>query len=786
MRLIKLIIVVTFLLAPIVFGAFLYIDRQVATTLQFRQSGEVPAVLSETLRITQKSGISARDLVGLLDQRRYTKSDGTPKAAGEYFTTADRIELISRSFVAADGRESPSKHLIFYPDRGTIENRTTPADPAIVLEPIVIAPLTGGSQRASQFVRLSEIPRSIKNAVIAIEDQRFYSHHGIDPIGIVRALGVNLVSGRVAQGGSTITQQLAKNLFLTPEKTITRKAKEVLASFSLERRLTKDQILELYLNEVYLGQEGNIAVHGVAEAAKTFFGKDVQDLSLPDSALLAGIIRAPSAYSPRRNPDQAVERRNVVLQAMYDQQMISRTELARALREEPKIIKTPLHQSTASFFIAGLRRTLDAQFDLDAATLNGVQVYTGLVPEFQECGEQALKNGIAKLLQQQPGLAKRDRNGELEAGLVSIEPFSGRIRAWVGGLDYSKNQYDHVDLAKRQVGSTIKPFLYLTTLDGSLNDYKVATPITILPDRPIQIDLITKQHWEPENYDKKFRGDVTLRYALENSLNIPAAYTAQRVGIKNLVKTVKAFHISPNPPAVPALALGALETTLLDLTSAYAALANGGVYVAPRLYLSALDHEDQIIARSELNEERVANEAPVYILTNILQGAVDRGTAKSIRSTGFTGTVAGKTGTSNDTRDAWFIGYSPALATGVWVGFDDNRKVGLTGGVASAPIWSEYMQCISRTGLYEDTAFIPPRGVVLVEIDAQSGELPSSECPEENVVSEYFVDGTQPKRLCRLHGGSSEEIDSGDSPGGSTSTGKDGRRKRGFWEQLFG
>jgi penicillin-binding protein 1B len=344
----------------------------------------------------------------------------------------------------------------------------------------------------------------------------------------------------------------------------------------------------------------------------------------------------------------------------------------------------------------------------------------------QRCAEAAIEHG-AKIVSENPKL--KDRKTSPEFALVALEPYSGLIKAWVGGKDFGVTQFNRVNQGLRQIGSTIKPFLYLTALDGSLNSYKVASAVSILEDQPHEVKLKHQAAWNPENYDHEFRGDVTLRYALENSLNMPALYIADRIGLAALRRTLTAFRLADAVQQVPSLALGALDTNLLRLTAAYGALANAGIYIQPRLYVSVLDEAGDKLATSELVEERVADDSATYVLTNILQGVLSRGTGKGARSAGFTRDAAGKTGTSNDARDAWFVGFTPNLVAGVWVGFDDNSQLGLTGGAAAAPIWGEFMRCSSS--YLPSASFVAPAGISFIDIDARTGGRATDDCPRE-------------------------------------------------------
>ena len=753
------------LLAAAGYFAFLSIDQEVELLLKSPPDRALSAIYSDIARIEPDTD---PDLVEQqLVKRRYRPVPGTPSHPGEFQRNASSFSIFTREFMTPDGRVLPSKLTEWVAhDRGR---------PPLILEAQIISILGGGSTRSSEQRSLTEFPAHLIQAVISIEDERFKHHFGIDLGGILRATVENIRAGRFVQGGSTITQQLAKNLLLSREKSIKRKLREALAAFSFEKRLSKERILELYLNEVYLGQEGAVALHGFEAAARSFLGKRVEDLTLAESALLAGMIQAPSLYSPRRHLSRARERRNIVLRKMRELGYLSASELREALASPVQVIKESLHRRRAPHFVTELAQRIERDLGAEALHTPGLKVFTGLDLDLQQCAERAVKKVLPALEKQYPKLVRRKQ--PLEIGLVSIEPFSGKVKAWVGGRDFSVAQFDHVSQAKRQVGSTIKPFLYLTALDRTLNSYKVATTISILSDEPTKVDLITRKAWVPENYDREFRGDVTVRYALEHSLNIPAVNVLQRVGLPAFTNTLRSFHLAHDIPQVPALALGALDTSLLELTGAFGGLANSGRIIEPRLFVSVLSDEGGKLLTSDIKEEQVAGEAAVYVLTDILQGAIDRGTGRSIRTSGYEFPVAGKTGTSNEARDLWFVGFTPDLVTGVWIGFDDNSMVGLTGGAAAAPVWSEYMKCAAP--LRPPASFITPAGVIRADVDLHTGYRVSPECPGEEVTREVFVAGTEPSLGC------SRSDDTEEAPSDSEEP-EPPRRRRSLWDQLFG
>lgn len=749
----KLLAIVTLVTSISVFWEYKQIDKRVTSQLHSERTTDVPTIYSAPFNLTSyvrrqqnlplaKKHHSIRQA---LRNHGYRESSSAPSRPGEFQLHEDSLSIIIREHRDISGQATAATLTsleLSHPDTGD----------EILLEPQVVSLIGSENMRASSRTPLGRIPLFAQRAVIAIEDERFYNHIGIDFISIARAAFTNITSLSFAQGGSTLTQQLAKNLFLSPKKTIRRKLKEIPTALSIERHLTKDQILELYLNEVYLGQEGSVAIHGIPSAAKSFFGKSLDGIEIHEAALLAGIIKAPSFYNPRRSPKRAQTRRNIVLRKMADQGFITPGQLHHALSQPVKTIPPRHRNRLAPFFTSAIERELNSLIDLQSASSTGLAVMTGLDLDLQRCASLAISEGLSRIEQSKPQMKRRAR--PLQAALVAIEPFSGLIKAWVGGRNFSKSQFDRVSQASRQIGSTIKPFVYLTALDGSLNSYKVATASSIIEDEPITFNLSNHSTWSPENYDHNYRGDVTLRYALEKSLNLPALYIAQRVGIPAIRRLASSVQLADTIQPLPSLALGALDTNLLRLTSAYGALANGGIHVNPRLYVVANDERGEALVIPDIIESRIANEGPTYVLTNILQGVIDRGTASIIRRKGYRGHAAGKTGTSDESRDAWFIGYTPNLAVGVWVGFDDNMPMGLSGGGAAAPIWKGFMSC--GAPFVDDDDFIPPRSVQFHNIDRSTGGRATPNCPEDRIDNEVFVQGTEP-RECSLHPHTNQE-----------------------------
>jgi len=739
------------LTAALLYAAWSSVDRKVTARLNSIHNPKLPVILSAPFdlsgfisRLGDYSVKNATTVRAALTERRYSEVSGSPARPGDFSISDRAIAVFARAFTDQLGQPVPArKESISWRDNESSPRR-------FLIEPQVVSYIGSADSRASSYVSLSSIPAIIQNAVLSIEDERFYRHFGLDPYSIARAVVRNIIALRFAEGGSTLTQQLAKNLFLSPKKTFTRKLLEIPTALSIERHLSKQQILELYLNEVYLGQEGSVAIHGMPEAASAFFGKNLEDLRLEEAATLAGIIKAPSSYNPRRFPDRARERRDTVLRKMLETGKITESEFTLAKSKPMKTVTQQEHRRLAPFFTAELESKLSETLDLENAARSGLSVYTGLDLSLQRCAEQAVEHGAAEIEKANPSLSRQ--GSRLESTLVAIEPYSGLIKAWVGGRDFSESQFNRVTQATRQIGSTVKPFLYLTALDGSLNSYKVATAASIVEDKPMEFKSKGQKAWSPENFDRDYRGDVTVRYALENSLNMPALYIAERVGLPAIKRALQGFEISAKDfSAVPSLALGALDTNLLRLTGAYGALANGGIFVEPRLYSVALDADNERLSSAKVREKRVADEAATFVLTNILQGVIERGTGKGARAKGFSAPAAGKTGTSDSSRDAWFVGFTPTLVAGVWVGLDDNSPTKLTGGGAAAPIWGDFMACAAP--YLNSPAFIPPREVRSVAIDQDSGLKATDWCPKSRVINEIFVSGTEPDHECLNHPG---------------------------------
>jgi len=614
---------------------------------------------------------------------------------------------------------------------------------SVTLEPPLLSALTTGREKRRK-VPLAQIPSRVRNAVLAIEDRRFYDHPGVDPIRAVAALITNIRgTKKYWVGGSTVTQQLVKNLMLTQDQTLGRKLTDQLMAIIVERRLTKDQILELYLNEVYLGHHGSFAVHGLAEGGRLFFGKDISNLTLSEAATLAGIIQSPQTYSLFRSPDRARTRRNVVLQAMADAGYITQDAANRAAMEPLQPVHGAL-ESEAPYFVDYVEQRLEAQsIDVSHAAAD---IYTTLDLHLQRVAQDALRAGLARVDQT---LAKRRRKtGPAQAALIAIDPRTGEILAFVGGRSYSSSQYNRVTNARRQPGSVFKPFVYLAAFERAQAEGRVdLTPATVVTDEPT-VFLYENKDYQPGNYDQEYDGPITLRRALAKSRNVATVKVAESVGYDTVAALWKAIGSGTPPQPYPSIALGVFEATPMDIAAAYTIFPNMGelqpLKSVLRVTVGGRDVKPPPVARAR----RVAHPETTYLVTNMMRSVVNEGTGASARAAGFALDAAGKSGTTNDLRDAWFVGFTPELLTVVWVGLDDNRPLGLSGTQAALPIWTTFM-ARALSG-HASLSFVTPEGVSFADIDPDTGYLASPGCPR--ILNESFLPGTAPAVICPLHG----------------------------------
>ena len=721
-------------------GYFAYLATEIQSRFASRKWSIPARVFSATTVLYPGQALSISDLKTMLERRRYREAlSGSPRK-GEYRVGRDDLEVSFRSF-DFPGLSLPPRQVRFRfsQDRIAAMEESEEEIAFIELEPVEMARLFGPERESRLLVSIDKAPRHLVDAVLSIEDHRFHEHPGVDWWGIARALWADLRAGRVVQGGSTITQQLVKNYFLEPDRTLKRKIVEASMAVTMEALYSKDEILEMYLNEIYLGQRGEVAIHGIGEAALYYFGRNMEDLTLPESATLAGLIRAPSTTSPIRHPRAAKERRNVVLDRMRELGRIS-AEQCRAAQTAPLGVPSRRPElKTAPYFVDCVRRQLRELYDPGVLESGGHAVHTTLQPEMEAAAEEAVRQGLRQLEQEHPRLKEDSGSSPLQAAMVVVQPKTGAVLALVGGRSYGKSTFNRALDARRQPGSAIKPFVYLAALDEF-------TPATWLSDKRVVYN-IDGQTWSPRNYDRQYQGRISFREALERSRNAATVHLAMATGLEKIIDLLRTTGIRSPLEPFPSLALGAFEVTPLELAGAYAALDNDGKRPFLMSLKDVVNEEGQAEQKRHMSLVSVTSPAKAFLVTNILEGVVLRGTARSARKAGIDFPCAGKTGTTSDYRDSWFVGYTPDLLALVWVGFDDNRSTRLSGASGALRLWTGFFNRIQHLMPKQD--FRIPPGIAEKTICMDSRQLARPSCPRQ--LKEYFLESNTPRSPCTLH-----------------------------------
>jgi penicillin-binding protein 1B len=743
----------TILSVPLVVGGSLLVYQYVkfGVMVDKRLKGErwmIPSrIYARPLVLREGMLLAPAGLLKILNGLKYEQKADAPAGPGEFAVAENAVTLVPRP--GADAADE-AVSLVF--DKGRVKQivgvRSKKRYATQTLEPELITYLFDDSREKRRIVRYEELPDSLVKAVLAIEDRRFFSHPGLDPLRIVGAAIRNIRAESYLQGGSTITQQLVKNFFLTPERTIRRKAQEAFLAFVLERRASKREILELYLNEIYLGQAGSFSINGVGEAARMYFRKDVANLTLPEGALLAGMIQSPNPYNPSRHPERATERRNMVLRAMREAGFIEAATAEAAIAQPLRTEAPALDSAEAPYFVDLVGKQLAQRYDEKDLQTQNLSIHTSLDLHLQGIAQAALASGLDAV----DKLIKKKNPGQaVQGSLIALEPRTGAILALVGGRSYGSSQYNRVIQAHRQPGSTFKPFVYLAAFEAIFEDPALPpiTPATVVEDAPA-VFFFEDKEYIPENYEDDYLGNVTLRRALSKSLNVATVKVAEMVGYDRVADLWnKKLKIGAQVRPYPAIALGSFEATPLEMATAYNVLANGGLKVEPVSVLQVTDEKGQTLEQHQAPPpSRVVHEESAFLVTNMMRSVLNEGTAAAARGMGFSSDAAGKTGTTNDLRDAWFAGYTPDLLCVVWVGYDDNTPLRLSGAKAALPIWVEFMKG-AVAGTKQRSFDVPPENVIFVDIDRGTGLLATPGCPK--VISESFIAGTEPLERCPLH-----------------------------------
>jgi penicillin-binding protein 1B len=727
--LILLLVIATVLCSDALLRSYQYYARQIDARLAVGYLTSRPGLYAAPRTIRHGQQYSLSELAQILRRAGYVETHGSEVWNGTFSQSERAIEL-RPSGKAAAGRAVR----ISLDETNRVEGLTEDELPldSFTLEPEILTNdvyAKGGRRRLLTF---DDLPPVLVQAILSIEDRRFFDHAGVDVLAIIRAVVHNSGEGSSGQGGSTITQQLVKNTYLTPERTFKRKYAEAMLSLALERRLSKQDIFALYCSEIYLGQRGSVAARGVEEAANLYFQKDLKSLTLAEAATLAGMIQGPARYSPEKHPEAATERRNTVLNAMLREEFITKEQYTSATQQHLLVTaKQQPDSAVAPYFIDYVNRIAEKELEVSGGDS---RVYTTIDLELQKIAEQSLKRQLDRLAPFYPSPDHRP-----QAALVALDPRTGEVLAMIGGRNYGESQLNRATDAYRQPGSTFKPFVYAAALESGMS------PVRMFADSPREFTYDGNRIYRPANYGGGYSmREVTMRTGLVKSLNVVTVDVAMQTGLSRIARLAEGVGL-PKPEKYPSLALGTTEVTPLQLAAAYASLVNGGQSITPRAVRSVAEPPG---THSLLDNDRVMKPTTAYMITNMLTGVIDHGTARSVRNVVKGAAVAGKTGTS---RDSWFAGYTPNLVCVVWIGFDDNSQVELTGAEGALPVWAEFIsEAVKVRPELGGSNFECPEGIKFVEIDVDSGLLSTLTCPRRELIA--ITEQASPHLECFLHG----------------------------------
>ena len=810
----------------------LYFYVEYSRIIDRRLSGEVfkntARIYATPYRIYPGQKLTAEAVTGHLQKAGFETADKGMTTDGVYEVTPNRVVIrpAAGDPLRLDFQKDRLARIVRINEKAEAEEAWLPAE--------LVTNLYDESRTKRRIVEFKEIPPHLVNALIAAEDRRFYSHHGIDPIRLVGAVVSALRKQERVEGTSTITQQFARNFFLTMERrdggqfnrSPTRKLREFFLSILLEQRLTKQQILTMYANEVYLGNRASFSVHGFGEGAATYFGKDIGELTLPEAAMLASIIPSPNAYSPIKYPDRAKSRRNLVLSEMLQTKAITPEEYEDAKNAEVKVAPLKVDGTDAPYLVDFIREELAEDFTPEELINDNLKIYTSLDPALQRAAVEAVDKGLKVALDEIARKNKRrkpaDQLPEPQASLIALDPHTGEIKAMVGGTNYGVSQYNRITQAFRQPGSIFKPFVYAAAFEQAFdggdpansesaskeepqaetpaaaadsapdpatpqfvprNHSGMITPITTIIDEPTIFYYEGDRTYEPNNFHEQYRGVVLAREALWHSLNVPTIKIAERIGYERVAELARRAGLNAKIKGYPSVALGAFEVTPIEMAGAYTMFANEGKRMEPHALIRVSSANGRSKAYKYEPKETIRPEL-AYLMTHLMEGVLSNGTAVGVRGRGFNLPAAGKTGTS---RDGWFAGYTKDLLVIAWVGYDDNRDLNIEGAHSALPIWTEFM--IKAYQLYpprdvDALEFDPPSGIDFVRIDRESLALATPSCTD--TFQEAFISGTAPTNYCPIHGFHiSDTILTGVKEAGST-VGRAAKGIGGFFKGIFG
>ena len=826
--------VAALIIVTALFGVFSYYYFKYGRIIDARMHGTIFANTAKiyaqprSIRVGQKA--DAKEIANYLRHAGYTEAGELGKSKlGTYHIVSTGIEV-------KPGEESyyNPEGAVIGVQSGQVARIASLADTgdtlsAYEIEPQLVTSLFDTQQRAKRrLVKYDDIPKVMVDAVTSIEDRRFFYHGGVNYWRLMKAALIDLREGENRQGGSTITMQAARLFFLSPEKKLSRKLTEMLISVELEQRFSKKQIFELYANQVPMGQRGSFTTTGFGEAAQAYFAKDLKDITLPEAALLAGLIQRPSYLDPYRHPDRAQERRNLVLDAMVETNTISRAQADAAKATPLKLAPQNVEASDAPYFVDLIREQLIGKYGEDELNSGGYRVYTTIDPALQKAAAEAVAVAVKEIDQNVKKMrTRRVRVGKnkfenqvlpgpiAQVALVALDPHTGEVVALVGGRNYGFSQLNHA-VAKRPTGSIFKPFVYASAMNNAItNDQPLFTPATLVDDSPTPF-INGDEIYTPRNYKEEYHGQVTAQFALAHSLNNATVKVAEMVGYNKVAALAKAAGVSSVQPT-PAMALGSYDATPLEMASAYTVFTNGGQRIWPTMIKSVRDPNGDVVDNYQPQKSQVMDPRVAYVITEMLEYTMNTGTPAGpggVRARGFVAPAAGKTGSSHD---AWFAGYTSNLLCIVWVGYDDYSDIKSSGAALALPVWTEFMKRAVQLPQYSDVKpFFPPQGVVRLTLDKATNQLATPACPDDYTTA--FIDGTQPTQTCdhgehanflqKIFGiepkpastpavsnngmGTANATSAAQVPAqvslppGATTAGDPEKKKKGFWGRVFG
>lgn len=722
-----------------------YLSLRVEERFSGRRWSVPSTAYSDVTLLYPGRGIDAESFTRKLGRLGYTKVNASPEKKGEWRRLENSFEIFLHDLDITNEKR-PGEKVSINMAGGKIKDirnkDTGDKEDVVELEPEELMQFFGKDMERRNLVSISEIPKNLINALMAAEDSRFYSHFGIDPLGMARAFVANIRSGSIAQGGSTLTQQLAKNYFLTPERTFKRKLNEFFTALAIEMKYKKDEILEIYLNEIYFGQKGTASVNGIGEASGFYFDKKPKDLSLAECAAIAGMIKSPNIFSPFNNIEKCRARRNQVLDSMLEKGFIDKEGHDKAVSEQISPASYVAYLNKAPYFMDYVSSELTNLYPSSVLTSMGYSVYTTLDADVQAAAEAALENGLSRLEKEDPGLRRDDPAKRLQAAIIVMQPRTGNILAMTGGRDYQASQFNRITQAKRQPGSCFKPIIAAKALEK----FKASDLFSSFK----KAYIVDGKAWTPDNYSKSPERQMSMREMLTESNNRAAVDMAVKTGLKDIADMAKSLKLSTPLKPYPSIALGAFEIIPIEMATAYCAFAADGIEPFPLSVRGVRDESGKVIMRRHVDMNPVTTPEHAFIITSMLEDVVTKGTAKGLKSAGITFPVAGKTGTTNDYRDAWFVGYTPDFLALIWVGFDSGDPVKFSGGHAAVPIWADLAKRIP--GHVSGNRFSPPPGIRSVTVCKGSGMIAGSFC--KDTYDEYYSEDNIPTSYCNIHSAS--------------------------------